>query len=135
MRGLWCALVLRVAAGWFPHTAPGGAEFNASGHRSDYLALMSRAFGVKGSVVGGLQDASRYFSVVPGGGVDKGEARGSRAAVVARSGAWPHADPSTTLVWRCSERELQNGHGHHCSEENLLVIGKKQILSNKNCDK
>ena len=32
MRGLWCALVLRVAAGWFPHTAPGGAEFNASGH-------------------------------------------------------------------------------------------------------
>jgi len=38
------ALLLCVASSdaWFLYKAPGGVEFNASGHRSQYLALASR---------------------------------------------------------------------------------------------
>ena len=69
------ALLLCVASSdaWFLYKAPGGVEFNASGHRSQYLALASRTVGVKGRVVAGLSDASRYFSVLAGGG--KGDRR------------------------------------------------------------
>ena len=52
------ALLLCVASSdaWFMYKAPGGVEFNASGHRSQYLALASRTVGVKGRVVAGLSD-------------------------------------------------------------------------------
>ena len=78
------ALLLCVASSdaWFLYKAPGGVEFNASGHRSQYLALASRTVGVKGRVVAGLSDASRYFSVLAGGG--KSDRRNAKPVVLAR---------------------------------------------------
>ena len=104
------ALLLCVASSdaWFLYKAPGGVEFNASGHRSQYLALASRTVGVKGRVVAGLSDASRYFSVLAGGG--KGDRRNSKPVVLARGGQWPHADPSVAVAWTgCRTLDMRDG--------------------------
>ena len=104
------ALLLCVASSdaWFMYKAPGGVEFNASGHRSQYLALASRTVGVKGRVVAGLSDASRYFSVLAGGG--KSDRRNAKPVVLARGGQWPHADPSVAVAWTgCRTLDMRDG--------------------------
>ena len=123
------ALLLCVASSdaWFLYKAPGGVEFNASGHRSQYLALASRTVGVKGRVVAGLSDASRYFSVLAGGG--KGDRRNAKPVVLARGGQWPHADPSVAVAWTgCRTLDMRDG----ClaPKEGIAVLNDTDLAHN-----
>jgi len=95
-RVLAAAVAIGHVNAWFLHTAPGGVAFNASGERGDYELVAKRTVA---SVVAPLSDASRYFSVLDAP---------SGPLVFARSGAWPHGDPSVGVVWTgCADLDLR----------------------------